>query len=71
MDSRAITVWARSAFPALSPRPFTVTWTWEAPPSTAARVFATARPKSLWQWTSMGQSTEATIFLISSFMAEG
>ena len=47
IDSRTITVWARSAFPARSPMPLTVTWTCEAPASTAAMVLATARPKSL------------------------
>ncbi|OPY41187.1 MAG: hypothetical protein A4E40_00655 [Methanoregulaceae archaeon PtaU1.Bin059] len=47
MDSRIITVEERSAFPARSPSPFTVTCTWEAPASTAVMVLATARPKSL------------------------
>ena len=51
--------------------PFTVTCTWEAPPSTAAMVFATASPKSLWQWTSIGQSTSRSIRVMRCFMAVG
>ena len=66
-----MTVWEISAFPARSPRPFTVTWTCEAPASTAVVVLATARPKSLWQCTSTGQSTPATIREMSFFIAVG
>jgi hypothetical protein len=37
--------------PARSPMPFTVHSICRAPASTAPRLFATARPRSLWQWT--------------------
>ena len=40
----------RSAFPVRSPIPLTVPWTSPAPARTAARLLATARPASLWQW---------------------
>ena len=43
-----------SALPARSPRLFRVTCTCCAPASTAARLLATASPKSLWQCTAMG-----------------
>ena len=38
-------------FPARSPIPFTATSTWRAPFATPAIEFATASPRSLWQWT--------------------
>ena len=47
----AITTSSREAFPARSPMPFTQTSTCRAPARTAARELATARPRSLWQWT--------------------
>ena len=37
--------------PARSPRPLIVHSIWPAPASTAARLLATAMPRSLWQWT--------------------
>ena len=37
--------------PARSPMPLTVHSIWPAPASTAARLLATAMPRSLWQWT--------------------
>mmetsp|Transcript_40607 Transcript_40607/g.95402 ORF Transcript_40607/g.95402 Transcript_40607/m.95402 type:complete len:258 (+) Transcript_40607:413-1186(+) len=40
----------RFAFPVLSPNPFTVPWITDAPPRTAAMLFDTAMPWSLWQW---------------------
>ena len=46
----AITNSSSDAFPARSPMPFTVHSIWRAPPSIAASEFATARPRSLWQW---------------------
>ena len=39
------------ALPVRSPWPFTVPWMCITPASTAAMVFATAQPVSLWQWT--------------------
>ena len=41
------------AFPALSPMPLMQPSTCLAPTWTAARLFATERPRSLWQWTDM------------------
>ena len=41
----------KSAFPARSPYPLMHPWTWVAPASTAAKLFATAHPLSLWKWT--------------------
>ncbi len=46
----AITTSSSEAFPARSPSPFTVHSTCRAPASTAASEFATAMPRSLWQW---------------------
>ena len=46
-----ITISSSDAFPALSPRPLTVHSTCLAPSPMAAWEFATARPRSLWQWT--------------------
>ncbi len=47
----AMTISSIEALPARSPRPLTVHSTWRAPARTAARELATARPRSLWQWT--------------------
>jgi len=47
----AITSSSSDALPARSPMPFTVHSTWRAPARTAARLFATAMPRSLWQCT--------------------
>jgi hypothetical protein len=44
-----MTTSSMEAFPARSPRPFTVTSTWRAPAWIPARVFAVASPRSLWQ----------------------
>ena len=40
--------------PPRSPIPFTVTWACSAPDSIATRELATAKPKSLWKWTLIG-----------------
>ena len=48
---RAITTSSREQLPARSPMPLMVHSTWRAPASTAARLLATARPRSLWQCT--------------------
>ena len=45
---------SRAALPARSPRPFMVACASCAPAPRAAMVFATARPKSLWQCTPIG-----------------
>ena len=47
----AITISSSEALPARSPRPLMVHSTWRAPFSTAESELATARPRSLWQWT--------------------
>lgn len=49
------TISSREQFPVRSPSPLTQQWTVSAPHSTACRVLATARPKSLWVWISMGR----------------
>ncbi|MNP35909.1 hypothetical protein D3C76_1292620 [compost metagenome] len=41
---------SREQLPARSPMPLMVTSTWVAPPAMAARLLATASPRSLWQW---------------------
>ncbi len=46
----AITISSSAALPARSPMPLMVHSTWRAPAKTPAREFATARPRSLWQW---------------------
>src|SRR6266566_4645891 len=46
-----MTVSSSEALPPRSPRPFIVTCAWSTPASIAASVFATARPRSLWQCT--------------------
>ena len=46
-----IIISSTAAFPALSPRPLTVHSTCVAPLSIAAKEFATAKPRSLWQCT--------------------
>src|SRR2546426_2263740 len=46
----AITISSSEALPARSPMPFTVHSTWVAPAATAASEFATASPRSSWQW---------------------
>ena len=48
---RAMTISSSEQLPARSPMPLIVHSTWPAPASTAARLLATARPRSLWQWT--------------------
>ena len=45
-----ITTSSSDALPARSPMPLTVHSTCRAPPRTAARLFATASPRSSWQW---------------------
>ena len=45
-----MTISSIAALPARSPRPLIVHSTCRAPLATPARLFATARPKSLWQW---------------------
>ena len=49
----AITNSSSEALPARSPMPLIVHSTWRAPAWTAAMEFATASPRSLWQWTEM------------------
>ena len=49
----AMTNSSSEALPARSPMPLIVHSTCRAPASTAARELATARPRSLWQWTEM------------------
>ena len=44
-----MTISSSDALPARSPTPFTVHSIWRQPASIAARLFATARPRSLWQ----------------------
>ena len=46
----AITISSSAALPARSPIPFTVHSTWRAPAAIAASEFATASPRSSWQW---------------------
>ena len=46
-----MTISSSEQLPARSPRPLIVHSTCPAPASTAARLLATARPRSLWQWT--------------------
>jgi len=53
-DSRvfiAITISSSEQLPARSPMPLMVHSTWRAPARTAARLLATAMPRSLWQCT--------------------
>ena len=45
---------SNGVFPARSPRPFTVTWAQVAPAFKAATVFASAKPRSSWQWIESG-----------------
>ena len=49
-NSRSAMTVSRSVLPTRSPKPFTVPCTWVTPARTAASVFATAHPESLWQW---------------------
>ena len=46
-----MTISSSEQLPARSPSPLIVHSTWPAPASTAARLLATAMPRSLWQWT--------------------
>ena len=46
-----MTISSSEQLPARSPMPLMVHSTCPAPSSTAARLLATARPRSLWQWT--------------------
>ena len=47
----SITISSSAALPARSPMPLIAHSTWRAPASTPANEFATARPRSSWQWT--------------------
>ena len=47
----AMTTSSSEQLPARSPMPLIVHSTWRAPPRTAARLLATASPRSLWQCT--------------------
>ena len=47
----AMTISSRAQLPARSPMPLMVHSTCRAPSRSAARLLATARPRSLWQWT--------------------
>ena len=51
LGERAMTTSSMEALPARSPRPLMVHSAWRAPFMMAARVLATARPRSLWQCT--------------------
>jgi hypothetical protein len=46
-----MTISSNEQFPARSPMPLIVHSTCPAPCSTAARLLATASPRSSWQWT--------------------
>ena len=60
----AITTSSNEVLPALSPIPFIVHSICLAPSFTAAKELATARPKSLWQWTlNTALSILGTLFL--------
>ena len=60
----AITISSSAAFPALSPIPFIVHSTCLAPDWTPANEFATAKPKSLWQWVDrIALSIFGTLFI--------
>ncbi len=48
---RIIASSSTEALPARSPMPLTQPSTWRAPTCTPDRELATARPRSLWQWT--------------------
>jgi hypothetical protein len=67
----AITISSSEVLPARSPMPLIVHSTWRAPAWTAASEFATARPRSLWQWTEitavgMSLTSRATIAAYSA-----
>src|SRR5947207_1368598 len=55
--SSARTSSSKLAFPDRSPSPFTQVWGTWTPSSTAARLFATARPKSLCPWNESSVGT--------------
>ena len=48
-----MTTSSSEALPARSPMPLIVHSTWRAPASQPARLLATARPRSSWQWVLM------------------
>ena len=62
---------SRHVFPALSPIPFTVQWTWFAPSSTLIIEFATASPKSLWKCTLIGMPIFFLSVLIKGLAVAG
>ena len=47
----SITISSSDALPARSPMPLIAHSTWRAPAWMPAKQFATARPRSSWQWT--------------------
>ena len=47
----SITISSSDALPARSPIPLIAHSTWRAPACTPANEFATASPRSSWQWT--------------------
>ena len=62
----AITTSSSEQLPARSPMPLMVHSICRAPASTARSELATARPRSLWQWTEMiARSMLATLAMIS------
>ena len=63
---RLATTVIRFALPVRSPCPFIVPWTCTTPASTAARVFATAQPVSLWQWMPRSTPTWAAADTMSA-----
>ena len=70
-----MTISSKEALPALSPRPLIVHSTCLAPSLIAAREFATANPKSLWQCTLIVTLSINSIFdfrfLIISLNSDG
>ncbi len=62
-----MTISSSDALPARSPMPLTVHSTWPAPATRAASEFATARPRSSWQWTdSVTSSMPSTVHSAST-----
>ena len=64
-----MTISSRAQLPARSPMPLMVHSTWRAPSMTAARLLATARPRSLWQWTLMTTLSMPRTFFFRCAMA--
>ena len=71
----AITTSSSAVLPARSPRPLIVHSICRAPASTAARLFAVAMPRSLWQWvektTASAPGTRSISMRMSSALSRG